>query len=188
MTTILLAAGLSERMGENKLLLPYKGRTIIESTLNAIQHICDRIIVVVGNDKERVMDVLSSYNVEFLYNPEYKTGQRSSTIAGIESVDDDFAVLPGDLPLLEEKDVEGIFSLLSNYSISRAFYNDIPGHPVAYRKENRERLLSFPGSMKEYLATTTIGIYNASIGTVFDIDTPEKYEDLLRNIDPSILN
>jgi len=33
MTTILLAAGLSTRMGKNKLLLEYNGKTIIENTI-----------------------------------------------------------------------------------------------------------------------------------------------------------
>ena len=35
-SAILLAAGKSERMGENKLLLPFGGRTVIQRTLDSL--------------------------------------------------------------------------------------------------------------------------------------------------------
>ena len=187
MTTILLAAGCSTRMGKNKLLLPYKASTIVETTLNTVQPFSDRTMVVIGHDSEIIKDLLKAYDVEFVYNPDYLSGQRSSILAGVSAVkDDDFMVIPGDLPLITKDDVKGTINLLRKFSTARAVYDSIPGHPVAYRKENREKLLGFLGSMKEYLETTTHQAYSASIGAVFDVDTPEKYQ-LLIDSNPIII-
>ncbi|MGN1190837.1 MAG: NTP transferase domain-containing protein, partial [Candidatus Ornithospirochaeta sp.] len=99
MTTIVLAAGLSERMGQNKLLLPFKGETIIVKTVTTALSFSDRVIVVVGNARERVEEALSSFPVDIVFNKDYKMGQRTSTLEGVKAVeDDDFAILPGDLP------------------------------------------------------------------------------------------
>ncbi len=180
MTTILLAAGLSTRMGRNKLLLPFYDKTIIESTLLSVLPLSERVIVVTGNEREKIEELLSSYNVTFVFNEEYEKGQRGSTLKGLSAVDnDDFAVLPGDLPLLHGDDISLLFSALSTSSIVRPVYKDIPGHPVCYRRENLEKLLSFPGTMKEYLKKEGCTRIPSSIGTVFDADTPSRYEKLL---------
>ena len=176
-------------MGENKLLLPYKGKTIIETVIEHALDAFPDITVVTGHDKERLEDALSKYDIDLVYNPMYLEGQRSSTLRGIESIgDDDFAILPGDLPLIRKEDLEGTEQLLENHEIARAVHSGIPGHPVMYRKELRKHLLAFKGSMKEYLALYNVGSYNASLGTVYDIDTQERYQALLRgNADISLL-
>ena len=64
----------------------------------------------------------------------------------------------------------------------------MPGHPVAYKKEHREKLLAYPGTMKEYLRENGFMMVPSSLGSVYDIDTPDKYEALLEsNGDLSIL-
>jgi molybdenum cofactor cytidylyltransferase len=49
-SVILLAAGKSERMGQNKLLLPFGGRTVIQRTLDSLlSSRAGEVIVVLGN-------------------------------------------------------------------------------------------------------------------------------------------
>lgn len=189
MTTILLAAGLSSRMGRNKLLLPYNNKTIIESTLSALYGVSERIIVVTGYEREKVEDALKDYDVTFVFNRDYEKGQRGSTLKGLGEVDDDdFAILPSDLPLLKEDEIRVLFSSLSSSSIVRPVYKSIPGHPVCYRRENLKKLLSFPGTMKEYLKEEGFRAVPSPLSTVYDIDSPEKYTSLLIfNGDLSIL-
>ena len=100
MTTILLLAGLSTRMGRNKLLLPYKGKALFEHPLAIAARHSDNVVCVLGYEKEKVKRILSSYDVTMKYNPDFEKGQRSSTMAGLEGICDDVAILPGDLPLL----------------------------------------------------------------------------------------
>lgn len=189
MTTILLAAGLSTRMGRNKLLLPFKGKTIIENTLSSLIPFSDRIIVVTGFEKEKIEEALKVYNCSFVYNKEYEKGQRGSSICGIKEVkDDDFLIVPSDLPLLSSRDIEKAIRELKNNKIVRLSHRGIPGHPVFYKKENQRKLLSFSGSMKDYLFTVGFKEIESSIGSIFDTDTKEKYEALLAcNADFSIL-
>ena len=182
MTTIVLAAGLSERMGQNKLLLPFKGETIIVKTVTTALSFSDRVIVVVGNARERVEEALSSFPVDFVFNKDYKLGQRTSTLEGVKAVeDDDFAILPGDLPLLGKDDALNLFEALKTKDIARCSFKNIPGHPVAYTKKNRDKLLSYPGSMKEYLKENGFLSVPSSLGSIYDIDTPEKYQTLLES-------
>lgn len=189
MTTIVLAAGLSERMGRNKLLLQFKNEPIIAITVKNALSFSDRVIVVVGNEREKIEKVLHSFPVDFVFNEKYKEGQKSSTIEGVKAVEnDDFSILPGDLPLLKKEDVLSLFSLLGKKEIARCSYRNIPGHPVAYKKENRERLITYPGSMRDYLKEIGFISSPSSLGSVYDIDTPNRYQALLEsNGDLSIL-
>lgn len=180
MTTILLAAGLSSRMGKNKLLLEYNGKTIIENTLMSVLPLSDKVIVVTGFEKERMEEALRPYPVTFVYNDKFLNGQKESTLCGLREVDnDDFAILPGDLPLLSSANVESLFSALESSLIVRPLYKNIPGHPVCYKKENREKLLAFPGSMKDYLKNIGFKTISSEIGTIYDTDNPLRYEALL---------
>ncbi|MCJ7779314.1 MAG: NTP transferase domain-containing protein, partial [Acidimicrobiia bacterium] len=54
-TGIVLAAGASERMGQPKLLLPYRGSTVLDATIAAVEaSVADRVIVVVGFKAEMI--------------------------------------------------------------------------------------------------------------------------------------
>lgn len=180
MTVIIPAAGLSERMGENKLLLPLDGKPLIHSTINAALSYTDDVIVVIGHERERMEEALSGLPVRIVCCDEYLKGQKYSTLAGLrEAGDDDFAILPGDLPLVRFEDFQGTEALLSTHEIARAIYRGIPGHPVMFRKEHKEKLLAFDGTLKEYLSLYDTAAYNGSIGTVLDADTPERYQAII---------
>ncbi len=180
MTGIILAAGLSSRMGRNKLLLSFRDKTIIENTLAPVLEVAERVIVVTGFGRERIEEKLENYDVEFVYNPDYEKGQKGSSLRGVEAVgDDDFLILPGDLPLIERGDIIPLLEALSDHSIVRPAFHAVPGHPVCYRKEHRAKLLSFEGTMKEYLIKEGFITIPSSINTVYDTDTRERYSDLL---------
>lgn len=179
MTTIVLAAGLSSRMGENKLLLPFRKETILDATIKAVKKTGSDILLVVGHERERIEEIAAKHHVATVYNPDYEKGQKNSSLKGIEMVYDDFALLPGDLPLIQSEDILAAFQALKDSPTSRCSFSHIPGHPVCYRKENRDRLLTYPGTMKEFLKETGTVMVPASIGSVYDVDTKEKYQALL---------
>lgn len=184
MTAIILAAGSSSRMGTNKLLLPFRGKPLILSVLHTALAFTGSVIVVTGHEKEGIEEAIAGSGARSIYAPDHGKGQRYSTLAGIEAAgDDDFMILPGDLPLLDMSDLEGTVSLLDTHTIARAFHNGIPGHPVAYRREHGPRLLASSCSMREYLEGKDIGIYEGSIGCVMDTDTPQSYRMILASGD-----
>ena len=77
MTTIVLAAGLSSRMGDNKLMLLYQDKPIIRVTVEKAISASDRVIVVLGHDKERVEDAISGLDAGTVFNPVYTSGMKS---------------------------------------------------------------------------------------------------------------
>ncbi len=181
MTTIFLLAGLSERMGENKMLLPFNGRYLFESTLSSALAFSDRIIAVLGYEEERMRKALAGYDVEIRVNREYRSGQKSSTLAGMDGINDDTAVLPGDLPLLKEEDwIMGMRYLSLNLP-SRPEYEGTPGNPVFIPRRLKKSLEESSRPFREFLEDAGIYKYGASIGTVFDIDTKDRYQELIEN-------
>src|SRR6186997_2110781 len=86
-SAIVLAAGLSKRMGnENKLLLPYNDKTIIETTL---QHLLDagmeEIIVITGHETKLVSTTIQHLPVTIMHNPFYEKGMTTSIQKGVET-------------------------------------------------------------------------------------------------------
>ncbi len=92
---MLLAAGLSSRMGdENKLLLPFQGKTILETTVsNILLADIGEVIVVVGHEAEQVKSVLknaslpleSECTINIVENLDYKKGMTTSIQTGMRA-------------------------------------------------------------------------------------------------------
>ena len=87
LSAIVLAAGLSNRMGnENKLLLSFQGKTILETTIsNILEAGIGEVIVVVGHEAEKVKAVLKNYPLSIIENLDYQKGMTTSIQAGIRS-------------------------------------------------------------------------------------------------------
>ena len=93
-TAIVLAAGLSRRMGEeNKLLLPFGKKTVLETTLdNILSSNIDVVLIVIGHEAQQVKKVLDDYlrrNTGFcrkffiVENPDFEKGMTTSIQAGV---------------------------------------------------------------------------------------------------------
>jgi molybdenum cofactor cytidylyltransferase len=91
-SAILLAAGLSRRMGgPNKLLLPVGGQPLVVRSLDTLLASgVAEVVVVLGHQAERVRSVLAplaaSGVARFVENPDYETGQVSSVRAGLAAL------------------------------------------------------------------------------------------------------
>ncbi len=93
LSIIVLAAGLSKRMGaDNKLLLPFHGKTLLETTISNILFAdIGEVIVVVGHEAEKVKNVLKNYplplesgcSISIIENLAYEKGMTTSIQKGI---------------------------------------------------------------------------------------------------------
>jgi molybdenum cofactor cytidylyltransferase len=189
---IILAAGESVRMKTNKLLLPFQGKTILETAIsNVMQSDIRNILVVLGAFREDVIRVISSLPVQHCYNSEYETGMLSSVQCGLYNIPasaETVLVFPGDQPLIPGKVA---VKMLEEYrrsgkGIAVPVYRGKRGHPVLidtkYRSEvaklNRDEglralLHKFPEDVLE-VETDTPGVLK-------DIDTPEDYRNLTQS-------
>ena len=81
---IILAAGQSRRMGQNKLLLPFGSATVIETIVGevaACPEVGD-IVVVTGHQADRVQAQLAAYPIRCVFNADYT---RSDMLVSIQT-------------------------------------------------------------------------------------------------------
>lgn len=112
-TAVILAAGLSRRMGhENKLLLPVNGKPMIAQTLRAYVEVCDDVIVVTGFEADRVQSAIAHLNVRVIANPDFAEGQATSVALGLrESLGSETIIVGlGDQPSLKSRNLEALIS------------------------------------------------------------------------------
>jgi len=104
-SAVVLAAGLSSRMGgSHKLLLDIGGepmlRRVVRTVLDA--GACE-IVVVTGYRAEQIVAALDGLPVRFVHNPAYAEGQRGSVEAGVRALTvfcHAVMIVLGDQPLL----------------------------------------------------------------------------------------
>lgn len=104
---LILAAGLSKRMGEFKPLLPLRGRTVIENSVGSVlSGGAETAVVVTGCRADEVESVLRDAfgdRVSFVRNEEYASTEmmRSVQIGAAALPEcDAFFLLPGDMPVV----------------------------------------------------------------------------------------
>lgn len=193
---IVCAAGLSSRMGqENKLLMPFRGMTILEYSLHQLIK-CDisRIILITGYEHGKVLAAIGSLidKIDWVYNDNFQQGHTSSIQAGVSQLDkkaDSFMVCLGDMPLLHEEHYNQLLSYYraaSPHSIVRPVNGDRRGHPVIFDISYRDAILncqSQEGCKEVIKQNKDHGRFFFSEDKAFyqDVDTPTSYELLLKN-------
>ncbi len=87
---IVLAAGLSSRVGRYKLTLDMQGKTVIERCIESMYDICSNVIVVGGYNYNLLQDILKPYSkVNMILNENYLEGMFSSVKKGLYEVKGD---------------------------------------------------------------------------------------------------
>jgi molybdenum cofactor cytidylyltransferase len=179
---VVLAAGRSSRMGSNKLLLPFDGRTVLETTLDALKGVAT--VVVTGHNPHELEGTLSKYRVKVVHNPRHEEGMTTSFQAGLRAVDANAAFLVlGDQVGLTSSLLSMMAQLMlddEDALIVSPRYGERAGHPVLFRRSLfREILTLGPGeSLRDVVARHGDGhrYVEGDAWTVIDMDTPEEYE------------
>lgn len=109
-SVVILAAGLSQRMGAlNKLLIPVAGVPMIRRTVELYQQMqVGEVIVVVGHESEKVCAALTGTDTQIVHNPDYEQGQVTSIRCGLQRVKKEsrtVIVALGDQPRLSHDDI-----------------------------------------------------------------------------------
>lgn len=191
---IILAAGGSVRMGARKMLLPYRGMTIIEKVVEIVlKSGIDRIIVVTGSGKEEISKVIRRLPVEQCYNDNWKTGMLSSVKCGFRSLPETCRaaiVFLGDQPMIDVKTIEEVAYAYSKTGkgIIMPVYNKKRGHPLLIDTKYSDELENLnPGEGLRMLAhkfpVDVLEVETDDPATLKDIDTPEDYRNELNQTD-----
>jgi molybdenum cofactor cytidylyltransferase len=186
---IVLAAGLSSRMGQNKLLAEVKGEPLIRRTVEAVRraHV-DPLIVVTGHDADKLKSALAGIEVRFVSNPDYSEGLSTSLRAGLKAVPveaDAALVLLGDMPEISTTLLDHMIAAFSpedGRSICVATSEGKRGNPVLWARRffpDMEGITGDTGA-KHLIALhePVVCEIEADDAVLRDIDTPDALEAL----------
>ena len=135
LTGLVLAAGGSLRLGEAKQLLPYRGRTLLDATLD-MARACrfDELIVTLGGSAAQIRERVDLTGCTVIDNPDFSSGCGSSVRSGVARVSADaFVLLLGDQPGVRPADVWRVAAVPTPLGVCR--YDDGLGHPFLFRRE-----------------------------------------------------
>ncbi|MCE2396474.1 nucleotidyltransferase family protein [Candidatus Poribacteria bacterium] len=189
---IILAAGLSTRMGESKQLLPFGDSTIIETVIdNLLGSKLNEVIVVVGHEAEKVQAHIQHKPVKIAFNPDYQEGMLTSAQCGVRSISasaDAFAMTLVDLPLITPDLVNLVIDtyVQAESGIAVPSYNYRRGHPVIFHRRYAADLLALDedsGGVRSLFKKYKDDIHYVTVDTdrvLTDIDYRTDYEEALR--------
>jgi molybdenum cofactor cytidylyltransferase len=182
-TAVVLAAGASSRMGEQKLLLQLGGEPIIRRT---VRQVCDTgvddVLVVVGFEHEKVLQALEGLPIRHAVNPKYQAGMGTSFRTAIEHLGDSDAALfaLADQPFVT---TEHYRSLLDTFrqrapAIVSVRYGEVTAPPHMFSKELFPELAGLVHGARPVLERHTDRriVLEFPAELLQDIDTPEDYE------------
>jgi CTP:molybdopterin cytidylyltransferase MocA/xanthine/CO dehydrogenase XdhC/CoxF family maturation factor len=182
---VVLAAGLSGRMGSNKLVTEVNGKPLVRHAAEAaLAGGLDPVVVVTGHQAERIAQALEGLPVRLTHNPAFAEGLSTSLKVGIASLPPDCAgaaVLLGDMPDVTPplvRRVAAAFHEADGNSIVVATSQGRPGHPVLWGRGFFAELMRLAGDQggREVLAANRDHVVEVEAGDdapVTDIDTQE---------------
>lgn len=112
---VVLAAGSSTRMGENKLLIEIDGEALVARTVRrAAAAGLDPVVVVLGHESDRVARALGGVPCRPVVNARHRRGQGSSLRCGIAAVPEEASaavVLLSDMPMVTADMIAAVVDL-----------------------------------------------------------------------------
>ena len=109
---IVIASGLSMRSGRNRLLEPIGERTMIEYVASeCLTSKAKQVVVVVGNDADKVKLALREFPCEIVFDEDFAKGTSYSIKKGLSAVKEDadgVMVVPGDIGLVDRSTINTI--------------------------------------------------------------------------------
>lgn len=190
LTTLVLAAGQSRRMGaQNKLLLPVGGIPMIRHMVWRYSAVTDGdLLVATGHDAGAVTNALQGTAAKIVFNPGYTQGQQYSVARGLRTLApaDVLMIALGDMPLLSVSDLRALIvahGVADSTKISIPVREGQRGNPILVPADLWPRLLEGPngpgcrGFTRKHPDHVQHLTFSAN-GFFTDVDTPEAFAAL----------
>ena len=186
-SAIVLAAGLSSRMGRFKPLLPYGECTVIEQIVTVLlKSPVEEVIVVTGFKGQTIETQLKSWPVTLVNNPDYATGEMLTSLhVGLSAVSTESTAILltlGDQPAIQSEVVEKVIAAShdNHESIIIPSYQRRRGHPLLIPRDYWKEIysLSHGHTLRDFLRLINnifhVEVYTSTI--LRDMDTISDYQ------------
>ncbi|MFA4886074.1 MAG: nucleotidyltransferase family protein [Desulfotomaculaceae bacterium] len=196
-SAIILAAGMSSRMGSPKQLLKLGDRTLIRIvTENVLASSVDEVLVVTGYLEHQVSAAIKDLPIKTVLNPCYEQGQGTSLAAGVRTLNVNtsaFLVFMVDQPFITASLINTVIGEFKKRRslVLRPVCNGQPGHPVIFSYDLSGRLNHLEGDKGARQVLKKLGnkvdyFPVQDEAAIFDIDTPEVYDSLKMKLNKDI--
>ncbi len=191
---LILAAGMSSRMGAFKPLLKVGEETALLRIINRIKAAgIEDIVLVTGYERQRLLPLIEGKGIKEVYNESYRQGMFESVKAGLEACAEIFAedtaffLLPVDCPLVSEEVMDTLIDEHLRHGEEKNFlvpvYEGKKGHPLLIPREYIGEICSWEGegglkgiTDRYYERMKRIPVEDE--GCLLDMDTPEGYREI----------
>ena len=187
LAAVVLAAGMSSRMGRPKMTLPWGDTTVIGQVIRTIKAAgIDPIIVVTGAASGAVTEALLGFEIQFVDNPAYQTGEMLSSIqAGLAALTPGIQaamIFLGDQPQVQPGVIRAICEdyASSQKEVVIPSYQRRRGHPLLIDRALWPAILALqhPATLRDFINSHPHRIAYTPVQTdsiLHDLDTPEDY-------------
>lgn len=191
---IVLAAGLSRRMGRAKLLLDWGGRPVIRRAVEQVRAGgVGELIVVVGRAADAIGEALAGLPIRFVLNPDPEAGQGSSIACGVAAVAPEteaVLIALGDQPALAPEVIPRLVLAFrqTGKAIVAPLYRGVQANPVLFASAVFSELRTLSGDrgartvVEKDPARVALAPFDLAVPA--DLDTLEEYERLRPRADP----
>lgn len=185
---VILAAGLSRRMGCNKLLLPLGESTVFGHFLAKFPYPFFARVIVVVTDRA-VEDIARPFPVQISHNTRPEMGKSSSIRLGLEAGEGQRGVLfsVADQPLLTGATIMKLVEVFRTHPtrIVLPKVADTPASPVIFPADLRSALQDLRGDeggrkVVQRHGERVLAVGFSSPDEFCDIDTDDHYQDILK--------
>ncbi len=192
-SSIILSAGSSERMGSPKALLKIGEKTFLQHIIEILsKKYVEEIHVVLGALSDEIEPSIADLPVNVLINGQWDSGQLSSLITGLHAIDDDrtdgVLVWPVDHPLVSGVLIDELLNAFENdhAKIIIPKYNGRRGHPVIFPNKTFHELRSASPdegarSVVHRNESIVYEVETSEEAILINIDTPEDYINYIKN-------
>lgn len=188
---IVLAAGESRRMGTPKLLLPFGEMSMIEMVVKTLlRSKTDKILVVLGSDREKIMALLKDKKVDIAINRRYREGMLSSIQTGFQALPQETEaalVCLGDQPSIPASVIDQMIVRYKKEknSIILPVYEKRRGHPILIDTKYKDEVLGLSPAigLRALIHNHPEDVLEVEVeaqSILKDIDYPEDYRRELR--------
>jgi molybdenum cofactor cytidylyltransferase len=170
---VVLAAGTSSRIGRQKLLMDFRGRKLIEYSLEAAR--AWNPIVVAGRAVAHYLAGRSGIEVVLNDQPERGMSYSLALANRLVAPDRTLVVLLGDKPLIRAELIEAVCRAAEDADIVFPVHRGVPGHPVRLSPRARSYVDGLPAgdtlrSLRERTELRHRAVETEDSGAVFDVD------------------
>jgi molybdenum cofactor cytidylyltransferase len=196
-TALLLAAGMSRRMGgPNKLLQDIGGEAMVARSLQAVRAAqVDDIVVVLGHNAAQVRDIVakgagSDKRIRFVENPNFAEGLSTSLQAGLSVLPekaDAVLVCLADMPAVTPQQIDRLiaaFNPIEQRAICVPTFKGKRGNPILWARRFVPEMQKLAGDVgARHLigenAETVCEVEMGDAAVLTDLDTPEALREYL---------